>query len=226
MSTRHYCEQWIFHKALEGEFAGVQLDDFPELEEFFDVNIHVFSLEADGDAHALYSSTRHFKENLYLNSYDAHLSLITDIAQYNHKFVCDKCSNLFKRLDNFKTHSAICKGEDGTKLVYPGGFYKQFKSLFDTLEGWGFKIEEKPEDFFITYDFECYLKKIPQPVPPTNTQWLAEHVPVSVAIASNVPGFTDPYCIVEPDLDVLLTEMLERMEEIKEAAAFCNGVLM
>ena len=49
-------------------------------------------------------------------------------------------------------------------------------------------------------------------------QWEQEHVPISVGIGSNVPGFCKSMCIIDFDLDSLLSKMLGYMKEIAEAS--------
>ena len=59
-----------------------------------------------------------------------------------------------------------------------------------------------PEDlkhfpYHATFDFECYFKK--ENKHPRNTAkltWEAEHVPLSVSVCSNVPGYDEPKCFV------------------------------
>ena len=78
----------------------------------------------------------------------------------------------------------------------------------------------------MTYDFESFLEKVPQPDTQPNTEWLARHVPILVSLASNIPDHEEPICTVLADLDVLLEEMLDKLEEMKDSAAFYNGIVM
>ena len=51
------------------------------------------------------------------------------------------------------------------------------------------------------------------------TKFVAEHVPMSVSICSNVPGYTEPECFVsEGDPQALLNKMGDRLEEIGDRA--------
>ena len=49
-------------------------------------------------------------------------------------------------------------------------------------------------------------------------KWVQKHKPISVSIASNVEDFVDPKCFVNPDLDVLLSDMIEYMTCISDKA--------
>ncbi|CAC5399971.1 unnamed protein product [Mytilus coruscus] len=44
--------------------------------------------------------------------------------------------------------------------------------------------------------------------------WTQRHDPISVSICSNVEGFTDPHCIVEPEVETLVRLMGEYMSRI------------
>ena len=44
--------------------------------------------------------------------------------------------------------------------------------------------------------------------------WTQRHVPISVSICSSVVGYSDPVCIVEPNQDKLVIEMVETLTNI------------
>ena len=44
------------------------------------------------------------------------------------------------------------------------------------------------------------------------------HVSISVSISSNVPGYIDPYCIIEKGTKKLMVEMLTYMNNIQSVA--------
>lgn len=67
--------------------------------------------------------------------------------------------------------------------------------------------------WFIVYDFEAILV----PIRESNSEkltWTQKHVPISVSICSNGDSFTDPHCIVDPDVEKLVREMVSYMNEI------------
>ena len=67
--------------------------------------------------------------------------------------------------------------------------------------------------WFVCYDFEAILEKTNERPTEmlTRTQ---RHVPISVSICSNVEGYSDPVCIVEPNQDKLVIEMVETLTNI------------
>jgi hypothetical protein len=44
--------------------------------------------------------------------------------------------------------------------------------------------------------------------------WTQRHEPISVSVCSNVDGFTEPHCIVEPDVETLVRKVVEYMTRI------------
>ena len=43
-------------------------------------------------------------------------------------------------------------------------------------------------------------------------EYLREHIPVSVSVCSNVPGYTEPKCFINLDPDQLVQDMLDYMD--------------
>ena len=95
--------------------------------------------------------------------------------------------------------------------------------LFDKLHNVGIEVERPHQfyPFFSTYDFESILKKITPDeglIGDVTTSYTHEHIPISVSICSNVPGFTEPYCIVEEG-DDLLDEMFKYLSMIQQCTS-------
>ena len=68
-----------------------------------------------------------------------------------------------------------------------------------------------------TFDFECYFdKEKSQKLRNTDKlNWESAHVPLSVSVCSNVPGYEEPKCFVsEGDLDLLLEEFVQYLTTI------------
>ena len=61
-----------------------------------------------------------------------------------------------------------------------------------------------------TFDFQCYLDTTQLPSDSDKVQWIARHVPLSVSVASNVPGHEQVQCLVtDGDPDKLVADMME-----------------
>lgn len=65
------------------------------------------------------------------------------------------------------------------------------------------------------YDFEALLHKV-QDQRSEKVEWTQEHMPISVSICSNVPGFEEPHCLVNDNGDELFREMVGYMKDIAE----------
>ncbi|CAC5405798.1 unnamed protein product [Mytilus coruscus] len=88
-SLQHYFQQWNGYQERQIEstyeaklFSGLQLHQIPEFESCFQVNINVYELKEDDTAFCVYKSLCRFKEIMYLNMYEHHLSYIKEFENY------------------------------------------------------------------------------------------------------------------------------------------------
>ena len=63
-------------------FQGVRLEEFPQLEQFYQVQLNAMSLKEDETVKTLYLSKFSHPKKIYMNVYDNHLSYITDVNMY------------------------------------------------------------------------------------------------------------------------------------------------
>ena len=219
--TDHYFKQWIeYVNSKEGivhidpdQFMGISLDQMADFEHCFSVNVNVYQLQEDGSALSIYKSRCHHKDTVHLNLYEHHLSYISNLNGYASKYQCQTCERHFSRINNMHRHQRICKGL--TEHQFPGGFYTAPKTIFDKLEEFGIEVphQKRLYKWFLVYDFEAMLVPI-QGDGSDKLTWTARHVPISVSIASNVDGYTDPHCIVDPDIDALVQSMVDYMQNV------------
>ena len=73
------------------DFEGVELDEFPELEKYFEVQLFAMFLKEDRTAKTLYLSQASFPTKIYMNVYMNHLSYIKDIQMYSKQYICNRC---------------------------------------------------------------------------------------------------------------------------------------
>ena len=85
---KQYCEHFRVNPQ---DFKGVELIDFPQLETFYKTRLFVMFLKEDGSAKTIYLSQASFPTKIYLNVFQDHLSLITDIKMYSKQYICNKC---------------------------------------------------------------------------------------------------------------------------------------
>lgn len=63
------------------------------------------------------------------------------------------------------------------------------------------------------YDFESMHVPVNEPNSEKLT-WTHDHVPISVSVCSNVEGYRQPHCIIQPDIEFFVTDMVKYMTEI------------
>ena len=222
--TQHYFERYP-----EGaeDFDGVTLEELPDLEKLFELNIYVYRLVECHDedtektkivAQLIQRSHRTYANIIYLNLYGSHFSYIKNLKMYSKTYCCSKCDKLWKTAWALNRHEKTC--EATVRHVFPGGVYKVPQTIFDLLEDEGIVISEdlKYFPYRATFDFECYFKKKDQH--PRNTAkltWEAEHVPVSVSVCSNVPGYDEPKCFVSSgNTREMLKQFIDYLVEISQ----------
>ena len=114
-------------------------------------------------------------------------------------------------------HEKTCDGK--VQLKYPGGAYHIPKIIFEELEDEGIVVPDEWRYFpyRATFDFECYFDK-EKAQELKNTEkltWQSAHVPLSVSVCSNVPGYQAPKCFVlEGDSDLLLEAFVQYLTKI------------
>ena len=206
------------------DFAGVTLDDLHKVESKFKTNVVVYQLvEIDNGktmAELVRRSPAQYQETMYLNLYEAHFSYIKDIRMYSHSYKCSKCEQaLWKCPYDLHRHELTC--EAGVNRIYKGGVYRPPASIFERLDDEGI-IASPVLRYFpyrATFDFECYFSDERLPVNSDKLQWSARHVPLSVSVASNVPGYEPAQCYVtDGDSDKLVADMMDHLTAISDAA--------
>ena len=206
------------------DFAGVTLDDLHKVESKFKTNVVVYQLvEIDNGktmAELVRRSQAQYIETMYLNLYEAHFSYIKDIRMYSHSYKCSKCEQaLWKCPYDLHRHELTC--EAGVNRIYKGGVYRPPASIFERLDDEGI-IASPVLRYFpyrATFDFECYFSDERLPVNSDKLQWSARHVPLSVSVASNVPGYEPAQCYVtDGDSDKLVADMMDHLTAISDAA--------
>ena len=142
------------------------------------------------------------------------------IGKYCHSYRCRKCGDsLWKCPWKLLRHERTCEG--GIRRVYKGGVYRPLSSIFERLDDEGIIVEDvlRYYPYRATFDFECYFDRDNMPADSDRVQWIARHVPLSVSLASNVPGYETPRCYVtEGDSDKLVADMMAGLVATSDAA--------
>ena len=206
------------------DFAGVTIDDLSKIEATFGVNVVVYKLDeiADGKttAELVRRSTDCGKTTMYANLHESHYSYIQDIGKYCHSYRCRKCGDsLWKSSWELHRHERTC--EAGVNRKYKGGVYHPPPSVFERLDDEGVVVSDSLRfyPYRATFDFECFFTGDNLPANSDKLQWSARHVPLSVSLASNVPGHETPQCYVtDGDSDKLVGSMMSDLSAISDAA--------
>ena len=139
---------------------------------------------------------------------------------YSHSYKCSKCEQaLWKTPQDLLRHERTCT--EGIKRVYKGGVYRPPSSIFERLDDEGIIVEDvlRYYPYRATFDFECYFDRDNLPADTNTLQWSARHVPLSVSMASNLPGHEDAQCyITNGDSNKLVEEMVNNLITISDAA--------
>ena len=206
------------------DFAGVTLDDLHKVESKFKTNVVVYQLvEIDNGkttAELVRRSPAQYQETMYANLHESHYSYIQDIGKYCHSYRCRKCGDsLWKCPYDLHRHELTC--EVGVNRKYKGGVYHPPPSVFERLDDEGIVVEKtlRYYPYRATFDFECFFTGDNLPADTDHVQWVARHVPLSVSVASNVPGYEPALCFVtDGDADKLVGCMMTRLNTISDAA--------
>ena len=104
---RDHCQHF---RVKPQDFEGIELDEFPELEKYFEVQLFVMFLKENGSAKTLYLSQPSFPTKIYMNVYQNHLSFIINIKMYSKQYTCSRCDKLFCQMQKLKQHQSKCDG--------------------------------------------------------------------------------------------------------------------
>ena len=222
-SVKKYYSKWkefmqklgIKLPAKPKKYEGVGLDQLSQFESCFELQVTVCELQPSGITIPRHHPTKQYRDKMYMNVHDHHLSYITDFNAYATKFQCSMCDRFFNRSFNARKHMRTCSNLTVFKL--PGGIYQGAKSIFDRLEEIGIIVPEHEQFFpwFAVYDFEALVTKIDiQATGKLN--WTQKHQPISVSLSSNVPSFCTSQCLVNEDTDILLSEMVKYLITISK----------
>ena len=205
-------------------FVGVTLDDLHKVENKFETNVVVYQLvEIDNGktvAELVRRSPAQYQDTMYVNLHETNYSYIHDINMYCHSWRCRNCEQaLWKSSWEFHRHESVC--EAGVNRIYKGGVYHPTPSMFQRLADEGIVVGDSLRYFpyRATFDFECYFSDERIPANSDKLQWSARHVPLSVSVASNVPGYEPAQCyITDGDSDKLVADMMAGLVATSDAA--------
>jgi len=213
------------------QYSGVGLNELSLIEEHFKININIFHFVNEEDTEMFIKSKQIYKEELNLNLFNYHFSLITKIDKYIKNFICE-CGKIYKTKREFGRHQKKCKNK-GVETIYKfkGGRYTPQKNVFQNIEKIIYvekKLRHNP--YFICYDFEAMLSKIEDKENEEDkedkekkpkTKWTHKHIPISVSICSNIEGYKEAICIVNDknNLSEFINKFVLKLIEMSNKAS-------
>ena len=206
--------------ALASCFQGVSLDDLRTLEKIFDIKISVYSLSRRNKCTLVFQSFSKSKIELNLCLVGNHFCYIKDISAFSKCFTCTTCKLSFPNKHNLLRHKKTCAKEQSL-YKYDKDVFHPTLSIFDQIEnrtGLTIPDEYRFYPFRATFDIECYLPKSCL----TNTPKLTfnnDHKLMSISVCSNIPGYTDPFCLVsDGDSDELVRKFVVFLSLLSDVA--------
>ena len=195
-------------------FQGVFMQDLYLVEEKFDVGFNVYTKEGNN---AIMLRRQPIKYHRTINVYmprEGHFDYIWSLEKFATSYVCRNCGQYWKRLDNLKRHEASCAR--ASQFKYKGGPYAPRPRFYNLLEEIGICVapEDRFYDFRATFDLEALIMPLQ-----VEGIYVSKHVPMSVSVASNVPGLEGPYCIVsDGDPHNLVYKLIQMLCNISDEA--------
>ena len=197
--------------------------ELDECERIFEVGVEVFEFEETADQPPALVCLRRAKrtdqkKRLQLLKVQNHFCYIEDVDKLGHAFACTKCKKLWKEQWKMIRHEETCNGT-GQKVRYTGGVYIPPPSPLERLQSSGLSVDPGLTfPFRATYDFETYFEKDNLPTTKkqeSKTVYTARHVPLSVSVCSNVPGYEVPkFFCSKNEPQHLVDEFVDYLEEI------------
>jgi len=205
-------------------YKGVKMEHLFEIEKCFQIPINVFTMHENKSVTPIYLSQfcKEQKRNggkcttrrLVMNLNNDHLSFVQDFEMYAKKLSCAACERMFSKVSNYKRHIRLCSNR--TKYVYPGGYHKKMKTIFQEMEEYGIYCSPDKQHYpwYSFYDFESMLVKNPTKYG-KKLVFTCTHQPVSVSVCSNVEGYTQPFTLVNEEPDILITNFVDYLYDIQ-----------
>lgn len=211
LQTKHLKRKW--------PRKYVTLADIHSLENIFKINIEVYSIDLGNQAITpALKSLNNYSTTMHVILHEDHFMYIRNFDKATLTFSCVKCEHIFKNIQSLQRHvKRMCTGTH-QQNHYPGRVYQPELTPLELLKNHG--VDVNPNFVYpyrIAYDFEAYQKPIHKET--QKTLYYSEHIPLSVSICSNVPGFNEPKCFVtKGDSQTLIDEMGDYMEQIADEA--------
>ena len=223
--TRRYFECWWTSTrgyAPMEEYQGLTMDQLSSVENMFSTGFRVYTIGDRGEPDA--GAARLLRRpmpglsriiDVHLEG-DSHFETIASMEEYARAFKCLHCGSLWSSAWRLRIHQDACSR--ASAYQYRGGIYEPRPRFHDLLGRLGIVVapEDRYYPYRATFDLEACLTR---PRPGVATMFTTVHVPMSVSLASNVPGHEGPYNFVsEGDPQEMVDRMMARLWAMSDEA--------
>ena len=164
-----------------------ELDRYEQFDTDHAINIVNF-YDDDSISYIRKSTFNERRKPIYLNLYLNHFSYITDFQKLAKVYICGKCDMKLRNNYDMQIHIDTCTIEQkDTFNKFPKLWEKSRNIIVELSDYYDVDIDFK-YDYLITFDLESINQPISIKVG-EKLSYVSKHIPVSVSIASNVPGF-------------------------------------
>ncbi|CAP29846.1 Protein CBG10425 [Caenorhabditis briggsae] len=148
----------------------------------------------------------------YVNELDRYENKLSSI------FLCQRCGKKFGDNANLDRHYETCAlTQEDVFCKYPSLWKKDRNLIVELADTYDVDVDFK-YDYMITFDMESRMQKMNDKVSDKLT-YTMKHIPTSVAIATNVPGFEDDKFILNEDPNELVKEMFKWFDDVASKAS-------
>ena len=209
----------LFIKKMDGvshdQFQGVHMNDIPTVEDLLTLNFLLYDTDiADGNivGELARRSVQKYEKTVQLLRYNNHICYVNNINAVFQSFCCPKCDTFFTITFNLERNLTKCS--ERVKNVYPRNVYQIRETLFDKLDSFGIKYPSEQKLFkkLEIIDFESIWVQEETFRDTYTTTWRGKHVPMSVAISSNL--VEEPNFICNSDRHHLVASFIGAFENL------------
>ena len=199
------------------DFAGVTLDDLYRVETTFQTNMCVYTLvKPDAEDE---NRPPKWSVNRYAITPKQCISTFTRHIFHSSKMY--SCTATRIDVGSAVTHYGKMPGRYVDTSARVRVVYHSTPSVFERLDDENIRVAESLRyyPYRATFDFECWFDTEQLPSDSDKVHWVARHVPLSVSVASNVPGHEQVQCLVtDGDTNKLVSRMMDILRAMSDAA--------
>ena len=190
-----------------------ELDAFEKSSEFA-LNIINFN-EDESIKYVRKSMQNDNKPPKYMNLFEDHFSYVTDLTKLAKSYACDKCNQHFQNNRDLSRHTEICNINQVDVFNKYSKIWQCKRNLIIELSDY-FEVDvDFKYDYLVTYDCESIQLKIKENLT-KKLSYVTQHVPISLSIATNIPGYEQEKFILSKDPKELTKQMFLYLDELSD----------